>query len=96
MSNVGKKNIYTCQKCGMAVVTIDMDDGVTPFMLDCRATKDCDGIMHSAFYSVPQRLEPDFEWFKPKSIEGYSPEMQRHLEMGGLDIRVAHPAKEQE
>ena len=34
----GYKNIYTCPKCGGQTVTIDVDEGVTPFMLRCRAT----------------------------------------------------------
>ena len=83
----GQKNIYTCQKCGKAIVTVDMDEGVTPFMLECRATPGCNGVMQSAFYAVPQYLTPHFEWFKPKSLQGYSPEMKNHIKLGGLDIR---------
>ena len=41
-----KINVYVCQKCGGLTVTVDVDEGVTPFMLGCRATgkeSDCDG-----------------------------------------------------
>lgn len=89
MTNIGRKNIYICQKCHRHIVTVDIDDGVTPFMLICRATKDCNGDMYSTFYNAPQNLPPDFEWFKPKSLKGYSPEMRDHIKRGGLDIRPA-------
>ena len=86
----GEKNSYTCQVCGKSIVTIDIDDGVTPFMLACRATPGCAGIMRSGFYvAVDQSAEPDYEWFMPKSFKGYSREMVEHLKKGGLDIRKA-------
>jgi hypothetical protein len=86
----GEKNSYTCQACGKSIVTIDIDDGVTPFMLACRATPGCAGIMRSGFYvSVDQAAEPDYEWFMPKSLKGYPREMVEHFKQGGLDIRKA-------
>jgi hypothetical protein len=91
MSNIGKKNVYTCLKCNRSIITVDVDDGTTPFMLDCRATPGCDGVMQSAFYDVPVGLPPDFEWFKPKSLKDYSPEMKEHIQKGGLDLRPVQP-----
>jgi ssDNA-binding Zn-finger/Zn-ribbon topoisomerase 1 len=86
----GEKNSYTCQKCGGVIVTIDVDDGVTPFMLACRATPGCNGVMRSGFYvAVDQSAEPDYEWFKPSSLKGYNREMREHIKKGGLDIRNA-------
>ena len=30
-------NIYTCQICRNSIVTVDLVEGVTPFMIGCRA-----------------------------------------------------------
>lgn len=43
--------------------------------------------MYSSFYSIPQGLPAQYEWFKPKSFDGYSPEMKEHFRKGGLDLR---------
>lgn len=87
MEKAGMKNGYTCQDCGKSIVTINIDDGTTPFMILCRATKGCEGMMYSSFYSIPQGLPAQYEWFKPKSFDGYSPEMKEHFRKGGLDLR---------
>ena len=42
-------NAYTCDGCHRTIVTKDIDEGVTPFMIDCR---DCDGLMKSHFYNT--------------------------------------------
>ena len=90
----GRKNIYTCEKCGGITVTIDVDEGVTPFMLRCRASSneaDCDGYAQSSMYRVPQgpSPEPKWEWFRPTGIEyrKLSREMRDHVDKGGLDLR---------
>lgn len=92
MSNLkGKINTYTCPQ-GHVTVTIDTDEGVTPMMLRCRQ-KDNDGkhncteFASSDFYKVDQSLKPEYEWFKPASLKGYSGEMKEHLRKGGLEIR---------
>jgi len=82
-----KKNVYTCQECGGKIVTEDVDEGVTPFMLKCRATEGCDGNMWSAFYRCDQTLPAGFEWFMPKSLKGYNRGMKEHISKGGLDLR---------
>ena len=82
-----KKNIYTCKICGKYIVTIDMDEGVTPMFLNCRATRDCHGTMVSHMYRVPQNIDPDWEWHKPIDLSGLSPDMREHVELGGLCIR---------
>lgn len=87
MSNKGKKNGYTCQECNGQVITVDADDGVTPFAIACRATNNCDGLMFSAFYSIPQFLPATYEWFKPASLKGYDRETREHIRKGGLVIR---------
>jgi hypothetical protein len=53
-------NQYVCRTCGGVITTIDRDEGVTPMMLACRATTDCDGSMFSAMYRVDPNLTPDW------------------------------------
>lgn len=63
MSQIGKKNAYACNICQGRVVSIDRDEGVTPFQIRCRATKDCPGWMLSAMYNDGcQILQPGYEW----------------------------------
>ncbi len=50
MEEKGKRNAYTCTKCRGHIITENMIDLVTPFMVACRATEGCDGGMHSEFY----------------------------------------------
>jgi hypothetical protein len=59
---VGEKNAYWCDSCHGYVVTIDVDDGVTPMFLACRAKgeptdpgNDCRGTSRSMMY-------PDEPW----------------------------------
>lgn len=92
----GKLNRYTCQKCGDGIVTVDVDKGTTPFMLGCRATAGCEGMMQSACYRVAESEGPPaFAWRKPTRAEykGASAAMKQHFDMGGLDIYpLASPA----
>jgi len=56
-------NVYVCQKCGGYTVTVDVDEGTTPFMIGCRAgaiedfgegvavvNNKCKGFAYSSFY----------------------------------------------
>lgn len=73
----GSRNVYTCQECGGKTVTVDRDEGVTPFMIGCRVNgqepdrERCTGMMHSAFYRDPSAYltEPEWEWFSPTPEE---------------------------
>lgn len=86
--STGRKNVYHCQVCHDEVVTVDLDEGVTPFAIACRATAGCKGTMFSGFYPQwAQALPAAFEWFKPTDLSGYSAAMRDHLERGGLDMR---------
>ena len=88
--SIGKKNVYVCQACGRKIVTLDIDEGVTPFMIPCKETEGCEeGLMRSCFYSVDQTLPVNYVWFIPKSLDGYSESMIEHINKGGLDIRKA-------
>jgi hypothetical protein len=87
---IGKVNVYTCPKCGREMVTVDRDEGVTPFMLRCRVTLDCDGMAESCLYRPPpDHGPPMFEWYKPteKQLKKAEPSMRHHAEQGGLFIR---------
>jgi len=90
MEIAGMKNRYVCDTCGKGVITVNVDNGTTPFMILCKATKGCKGVMQSSFYQVPQELPAQFEWFIPTSFKGYSREMKEHFLKGGLDLRERH------
>jgi len=84
----GKKNIYTCRKCRGHIVTRDLEEGVTPFMIRCEADPNCDGMMHSSFYRVfDGTLAASHEWFKPSVAQVLEPGVRRHVEKGGLVLR---------
>lgn len=84
----GQKNIYTCRKCRGHIVTRDADEGVTPFMIGCKATPGCDGMMHSSFYRVfDGTLAASYEWYKPNVAQVLEPGVRRHVEKGGLVLR---------
>ena len=91
MSFKGKKNIYVCETCKGHIVTVDRDDGVTPFMLRCRATPECTGMMKSSLYRVfDQDIGADHEWFRPDahSTMLLGRGTQEHVEKGGLILRT--------
>ena len=107
-----RENVYTCQKCGGLTVTIDIDEGTTPFMIRCRA-KDvfalavpyCDGQAVSSFYPKGPRPAhipaPEWEWYRPDDDETskQNAATKEHIERGGLLLRRRQPAqqgKEQE
>jgi hypothetical protein len=96
MSFKGKENVYTCDKCGGMTVTVDVDEGVTPFTLICRASGregDCDGRAYSSMYPngprPPHIPEPSWEWYRPdaEEMKFLSGAMREHVERGGLEIR---------
>lgn len=87
----GSINVYTCKKCGHQTITIDREEGVTPFIIGCDS---CKGESYSSFYRCSQGLTPTHEWFKPtieelkilyegRMLDG----MIDHVEQGGLDLR---------
>jgi hypothetical protein len=85
-------NAYICtnkEACGNIMVTIDLEEGVTPFMLSC---DECGGRAYSSMYGVPPTLIPTLAWKKPKpeEIKQYRPEvreaMRDHVGKGGLAL----------
>lgn len=92
MNLKGKKNKYICDSCGGEIITVDLDDGVTPAFLRCKISDDCRGTMHSSWYRVKTTRPAQYEWFKPASLKGYSRGMKQHIEMGGLVLRKIEAA----
>lgn len=82
---VGDINQYTCKTCGKHIVTVDRDDGTTPFMIACQRSPACPGPMASHAYRVSQDLRPSHEWYKP--VGKVKPAYRHHVAMGGLLLR---------
>lgn len=94
MMPAGSINAWKCDKCGRITGAVHIDDGVTPMLLACHATPECDGIAVSAGY--PQSLIPaevinaiDWEWrrathFELQSWKRKNPELYFHCLKGGL------------
>lgn len=92
-------NRYECPQCGGFIVTIDRDEGVTPFMLRCRASKDCNGMMQSCFYQADQSIVPSWEWRKPTKTEYFQLDLatrRDHVDRGGLLLYPIRPPAEGE
>ena len=97
----GEINVYVCQKCHGHTVTIDRDDGTTPFLLGCRAdgtTHGCKGMAKSTFYRASfSHQKPIWEWYKPGQEELHKTRdvnMLRHYALGGLNIRRIEEKKD--
>lgn len=85
----GKRNAYTCEKCAKVVITEDLEEGVTPFLIGCLATEGCMGMMRSACYRVTgPEIRPHYHWRKPTKQEykAMSKPMKQHIDQGGLEI----------
>ncbi|MEU3455652.1 hypothetical protein ABZ671_18925 [Micromonospora sp. NPDC006766] len=94
----GRLNAYRCPACRGCTVTVDLDAGVTPAMMGCRATDDCEGTAFSLGYPLPEAwpanvpTQPAWEWYRPgerqltrlrrKDKDGYD-----HVVRGGLLLR---------
>ena len=98
----GKLNIYTCEGCRAHIVTRDVAEGVTPFMLSAmdycpnRCGQGVHGInrvmMTSSHYRVwDQSMREDYQWYAPDADETTraTPYQREHYSKGGLEIRKA-------
>jgi hypothetical protein len=88
----GRKNQYVCTACGGSIITVDRDEGTTPFMTDCKTTGGCPGHMQSEFYSpTVQGREPTHEWYRATEQEIATKKNPaaclQHHKMGGLFLR---------
>lgn len=97
----GYWNVYTCEKCGYRHWTLDVDEGVTPFVIACQyygpdAPDGCDGEAVSAGYNVSP-MPPGYqelEWYRPTEdeIADKPKSTQEHVRQGGLlKRRVREP-----
>lgn len=94
MSYNGQKNVYTCP-AGHKTVTIDLDEGTTPFILRCQhrindGKHACNEMARSSFYNVTpeeDQLPVTFEWYKPASPKDVSKDLREHVQKGGLVLR---------
>lgn len=59
----GKINIYTCPE-GHKTVTMNLADGVTPFMIRCRSICGCEAMANSCMYQCDQNTRPSYVWEK--------------------------------
>lgn len=94
MTPRGSVNAWKCEECGLLLVAIHVDDGVTPMLLGCRVTAGCTGMMISSGYPRPpipehilERLA--WEWRKASTTQlkrwrRDNRAMFTHCEMGGL------------
>lgn len=84
-------NVYTCPH-GHKTVTINRDQGTTPFLIRCPDLT-CDDMAQSCMYQCDQTLKPQFEWYRPSEAEQQSlePEVLEHVQRGGLlKRRISH------
>jgi hypothetical protein len=88
---MGKKNIYTCDKCDGRIVTLDVDEGTTPWRMRCRATEGCGGLMYSAGYEIKGDPPHTHEWYRRKIRGGMEQAEIDHIQRGGLDLRQVNP-----
>lgn len=93
MSNVGRENWYSCDACGEIMVTVDVDEGTTPMLTECRATWACEGIARFGWYG-PKPLGAGvakWEWYRPSpsrvEAKSMSAETRLHVRLGGLLLR---------
>lgn len=101
--NEERINFYVCE-FGHATVTVDVDEGCTPFMIGCKH-EGCGQSSESCFYPRGVSLlkglqvngQPKWEWFKPDGLAlhkkyGSDPDLLRamidHVKSGGLDLRA--------
>lgn len=84
--NIGKENVYAC-KCGWRAKTIDIDCGVTPFLIHCEL---CNDLAQSRFYNLSpiwKLMKNTHEWYRPSSCEELSRHECDHVLKGGLLLR---------
>lgn len=79
-----RKNLYRCPK-GHETITVDRDEGVTPFMLLCRHSG-CTEMAQSSFYQVDQKLVATVEFYKPGAEDPCMQDeaVRDHVRAGGL------------
>lgn len=83
-----RKNIYVCDRCAGHIVTVDLEEGVTPFLIPCEATDGCKGMMKSSMYRVyDQSMRASHEWYRPTVLMRLTGWEREHVSKGGLLLR---------
>lgn len=81
-------NVYQCKNSHLTV-TVDVDEGVTPFMISCK-TPLCNSSANSSFYPKgpkPSNIpDPQWEWALPTK-EQVEEIIAKHPEASPDDIR---------
>lgn len=91
----GAINVYRCRDCGKPMVTINRDEGVTPFLKDCAFCMR--GTAQSSMYPEwAQKLPPEFEWYRQTEEEARAEDVTypgsfQHWQGGGLAFRPIDP-----
>lgn len=84
MTHQHKINKYTCKSCVQATTTIDLHEGVTPFMITCPK---CGKLgAESVAYHTHQEVDADMIWYRPTT--GKETESE-HVRLGGLVSQMA-------
>lgn len=84
MSFPGRINEYRCDECHGVMVTIDVDEGDTPYFVNCQLRVNrwidgttrlmgdvCGGRSVSALYDCSQRQPARFEWVQATARDWY-------------------------
>ena len=88
---IGKRNAYTCGSCRSFIITLDRDEGATPFLIPCVVQRNCSGIMQSALYRgllVNGEEEVTHEWRKATTVDyrAANTGLKAHYDQGGLAL----------
>lgn len=86
-----KENVYFCYECNKTHVSHDLDEGVTPLFIQCHHCKWPEA--KSLGYKIPDSYKgqaPDivFRFSTKEEFENSIPELQEHLEKGGLFMEI--------
>lgn len=96
-----KWNHYHCPECNGVTIARHDDEGVTPFMLRCRATTSCSGMAQSCFFYCSQddAQVPHVIFYRPATAQAIkdirkSPKNERvwlmdHYSRGGSLMKEA-------
>ena len=88
---IERRNAYFCKNCRKVIITVDVDDGVTPAFIECIYCKK--EFAGSFMYQLPGclhfQIEADLEWYKPdkKEYNKLSKGEKDHVDKGGLLYR---------
>jgi hypothetical protein len=79
-------NTYRCESCSGEVLTLDVDNGVTPANIACYATETCHARAWSQWYNatLEEGAQPVLEWYRPTTLRGLNDYEREHVTQGGL------------